>query len=146
MPKIHTLRGRFIEGVVKRLVVDDGRLTHGFRVTKFVISTDPNFASADSFCSLGYQGTFPELWDWSDNNQFAWASTNNPSQGSLEAPFSLIDPNHVIIRDMYINGQVSASGGTSYIFYWIEMEPVVLDENQAIMSLIKERQQGVLRE
>jgi hypothetical protein len=143
--KTHTLRGQFIEGTIKRLIVDDGRLTHAMRVTKFVVSTDPNFASADCHAVLGYQGNFPSLWDWSDNNQIAWASTNNPAQGAVDVYFSLVDPNHLIIRDLYIAGQVSAAGGTSFINYYIEMEAVDVSEDRAILQLIKERSQGVLR-
>lgn len=143
---IHTLRGQITEGEIKRLVVDDGRLNHGFIVTKFVIAGNANnSAGNDAMAVLGYQGIFPSLWDWSDNNQFAWASSDVPSMGSVAAPFSLIDQGHTVVRDMYISGQVSSAGGTGIINYYIELVPLTLSDDEAILTLIKERNQGVLR-
>lgn len=143
--KTHTLRGQFPEGTIKRLIIDDGRLTHAMRVTKFVVSTDPNLIPANCFAVLGYQGSFPSLWNWSDNNQIAWASTNGESQAALDAPFSLVDPQHLIIRDLYITGQVAGAGGSSPINYWIELEAIDVSEDRAILQLIKERSQSGLR-
>ena len=122
--KTYTLRGNLREGVVKRLIIDDGRLTHAMRITKFVVAGDPNFSGDDVYAVLGYQGTFPQLWDWGDNNQIAWASTNTAGQAGLNSPFTLVDPDHLIIRDLYIRGQIGASGGASFFNYYIEMEAV----------------------
>lgn len=143
--KVHTLRGQVTEGTVKRLVVDDGRLTHAMRITKFVISGDPGSSALDAYAVLGLQGTFPSIWDWSDNNQIAWSSTNIVSTGGAEAPFTLVDNDHLIIRDLYITGQVGTSGGESVINYYIEMEAVDISHDQSILQLIKERSQGELR-
>jgi hypothetical protein len=143
--KIHTLRGQVQDGVVKRLVVDDGRLTHGFRITKFMVAGNPTSSANDCFATLGYQGSFPEIWNWSDGNQFAWASSLVSQTGGVLDPFELVDPNHVILRDLYIIGQVGAAGGTEIINYYIEMEAVEVDEYQSVMALIKERSQGELR-
>lgn len=143
---IHTLRGQITEGEIKRLVVDDGRLNHGFIVSKFVVAGAANLSNAhDAMAVLGYQGNFPSLWDWSDNNQFAWAATNVPNIGTAQAPFTLIDQGHTVLRDMYISGQVSSSGGSDVINYYIELIPVTLRDDEAILTLIKERNQGELR-
>jgi hypothetical protein len=142
--KTHTLRGRFQEGTIKRLIIDDGRLTHGMRITKFIVAGDPTSTSNDAFAVLGLQGTFPILWDWSNNNQIAWAGTNVLT-GGVEAPFSLVDNDHIIIRDLYITGQVGSAGGTEQINYYIEMEAVNISNDESILQLIKERSQGDLR-
>ena len=47
-----------------------------------------------------------------------------------------IDPNTVIIQDMWIYGSSSAG---SVINYMIEIERVTLSDDQAILSLIQER-------
>ena len=143
--KTHTLRGQVSEGTVKRLIIDDGRLTHAMKITKFIVSGDPGSSSFDAFAVLGLQGTFPTIWDWADNNQIAWASTNMVSTGSAEAPFTLVDTNHIIIRDLYITGQVGSSGGSSVINYYIEMEAVDISHDESILQLIKERSQGEMR-
>lgn len=142
--KTHTLRGRFQEGTIKRLVVDDGRLTHGMRITKFVVSTDHNTTTSDAMGVLGLQGRFPIMWDWSDNNQIAWASTAAPGLSSVNNSFELVDRNHIVIRDLYITGQVGGAGGSDFINYYIEMEAIDLSMNESILQLIKERNQGEL--
>lgn len=143
--KTHTLRGQLEEGIVKRLIIDDGRLTHAMRITKFVVSGDPGSSANDAFAVLGLQGTFPSIWDWSDNNQIAWASTNIISTAGAEAEFSLVDRDHLIVRDLYITGQVGTGGGTSVFNYYIEMESVDISHDESILQLIKERSQGELR-
>lgn len=143
--KTHTLRGRMKEGDIKRLIIDDGRLTHAMRITKFVVSGDPNFSNDDVFAVLGVQGNFPIIWDWSDNNQIGWASTNTQGQAGVNAPFSLTDRDHLIIRDLYITGQIGAGGGSSLFNYYIEMEAVDISNDESILQLIKERSQGELR-
>ena len=143
--RIRSLRGKVKEGVVKRLVVDDGMLTRGMRIRKFIVAGDPNYSGDDVYAVLGFQGSFPSIWDWSDNNQIAWASTNNQSQAGVNAPFSLIDKDATIIRDLFIIGQVGSGGGSSTFNYYIELELVDITEDESILQLIKERSQGVLR-
>ena len=143
--RIRTLRGQLQEGTVKRLVVDDGMLTRGMRVRKFIVSGDPGSSANDCFAVLGFQGSFPSIWDWSDNNQIAWASSNIISTAGAEPPFSLVDRDATIVRDLFITGQVSTGGGTSVFNYYIELELVDITEDESILQLIKERNQGVLR-
>ena len=134
-----TLRGQFVEGEVKRLILDDGRLNHGYKVVSFVISGAPNLSAADAYATLGLDYDTPLAWNWGDNRQIAWASTNIATSSGLEAPFAVIDPDHVIIMDLYIQGNSGATDGV--INYLIELETVDLTDDEAILSLIKERSQ-----
>ena len=143
--RTRTLRGQFTEGDVKRLVVDDGTLYRGFKVTKFVISGDPSSLGNDAYATLGLQYDTPLVWNWGDNRQIGWASTNVAQTASLNDEFSVLDPDHVVLRDLYIQGQVSGSGGSSIINYMVVLEPVFLSDDEAIITLIKERSQDDLR-
>jgi hypothetical protein len=51
------------------------------------------------------------------------------------------DPEHVVLRDLYIQGTVSGAGGSSVINYLIELEMIELTDDQAVLTLIKERSQ-----
>ncbi len=136
-----TLRGQVTEGDVKRLVLDDGRLTSGFRVTKFVISGDPASSGNDAWATLGLDYDTPASWDWGDNRQIGWASTNIQSTAGAQTPFEVLDPNHVVLQDLYLQGVVSGAGGSSVINYMIVLEPMSLTDDEAILTLIKERSQ-----
>ena len=143
--RIRTLRGQFTEDTVKRLVVDDGMLTRGMRIRKFLVTGDPSSSANDCYAVLGFQSNFPSLWNWADNNQIAWASSLVSQTSGILDPFTLVDRDATVVRDLYIAGQVGTGGGTSVINYYIELELVDITEDESILQLIKERNQGVLR-
>jgi hypothetical protein len=143
--KRRTRRGQVVEGTVKRLVVDDGRLNHGYRVVSFVIAGDVSTSAGDCYATLSLDYDSPLQWDWGDNRQIGWSSTNVQSTSGMQVPFSVLDPDHVVIMDLYIQGTVAGAGGSTPINYLIELETVELTNDQAILSLIKERSQDDLR-
>jgi hypothetical protein len=137
---IHTLRGQIGEGEIKRLIIADGLLNQGHRITKFVVSGDPDSAANDVYAQLS-TGETENKWNWADNRQIAWASTNMFNVGGAMAPFTVIDPEHIVIQDLFINGNVGAAGGSGTINYLIEMKPVTLTDEETVIQLIKERSQ-----
>lgn len=139
-----TLRGKFEEGTNKRLIVDDGRLNHGYRVVRFIIGPDASFSNNDCFATLSIDIDAPKNWDWGDNRQIGWAAVSVTGTGALNTPFEVLDPDHVVLQDLFIQGQVSSAGGTSTINYLVELEPITLTDDQAIITLIKERSQDDL--
>jgi hypothetical protein len=141
--KRRTLRGQFVEGETKRLIVDDGRLNHGYRVVSFVIAGEPALTSGEAYATLSLDYDTPTNWDWGDSRQIGWASTNNAGGSGLNSPFSVIDPDHIVIMDLYIQGNSALPSGN--INYLIELEAVELSNDQAILTLIKERSQDDLR-
>jgi hypothetical protein len=143
--KRRTLRGIADSGVNKRLIVDDGRLNHGYRVVRFEIFP-VDVASGASDCSgvlsLDYDGTTIE-WRADDNRQIAWSSTTMSTTYSLNNKTDIIDPDHVVIMDLWVLAYTNATDAR--INYLVELEPVELTNDQAILSLIKERSQDDLR-
>jgi hypothetical protein len=77
--------------------------------------------------------------------QIAWASSYANGTASLASPFSIIDPNHIVNRDLYIQTQVGGAGGSEAVNYLVIIEPVTMTEPQAVLQLIKERAQDDLR-
>ena len=145
MTKRRTLRGQFIEGTVTRLILDDGRLNHGHKIINFVVSGDPSSGANDAYAVLSLDYDSPSAWNWSDNRQIAWAASPVDSTGSIHLGYSVVDPDHVVLQDLYINGVVGAGGGTDVINYLVELELVELSNDQSILTLIKERSQDDIR-
>lgn len=144
--KRRTLRGQITEGTVKRLVVDDGRLNHGYKVVNFVCATDVTGGTPAGVAAvLSKDYDTPVNWNWSDNRQIGWSSTTVYSTSEAGPPFTLIDPDHVVIMDLYIQGQVFGSGGSDVFNYLIELEPIELNNDESILQLIKERSQDDIR-
>jgi hypothetical protein len=127
------------------VVVDDGRLNHGYKVVNFYISAGVGFTTADAQAVLSLDYDSPATWNWGDNRQIGWASQRVADTSGGQPLFSVLDPDHVIIMDLYIQGIVGSGGGSDPINYLIELEPVALSNDQAILTLIKERSQDDVR-
>lgn len=143
MMKTHTLRG-LLEGplgpdpAVYRLVVDDGRLNHGYRIKSLTVwPVNPSSSveiqailGTTEDCAAGLGATF--TMNASDNSQIGWgfwdASTTNQAWG-----WGLIDPDHIVQQDMFI--AITAPSN-----YLIEMEAVTMDEATTVLQLVKSKQ------
>lgn len=142
MNSVRTLRGRLISPTeVRRIIVDDGMPNHGYEVVKFDVWCDP-LAADGVFATLGVKSDMLPGARADDNRQIAWAgnawasSSSNPATGS----FSVVDPDHVVITDLFIRS--ATNEGTNYM---IQVRPITLSDDQAILALIKERAQDDLR-
>lgn len=143
--KRRTLRGIADSGQNKRLIVDDGRLNHGYRVVRFeVFPVDVTSGAADcsGVLALDYDGT-TQAWRADDNRQIAWSSVTMSTAFSVNNKTDIIDPDHVVIMDLWILAYTSATDAR--INYLVELEPVELSNDEAILQLIKERSQDDLR-
>jgi len=135
--RIRTLRGQLEVsfGVAKKnLIVSDGLINHGLIVKRFQMwAVDP----ADTFVAiLSYDSLIaPFLMNAGDNSQFAWTVGN----GSAEIHSEFLDPDHVVNRDMFLSMSGSDTGKYNYL---IECQMVLLDDNEAIISIIKETSQS----
>ncbi len=137
--KLRTLRGRVAAITVKRLIVDDGRLNHGMKVKEFHVWAPSVAGSTDVECALGLDYDMAGDQDASDNRQIGWAAQTT-SATSRVMQFSILDPDHIVINDLYINNFSDDEAN-----YLVILEPVVLSDDEAILTLIKERSQDDLR-
>jgi hypothetical protein len=123
----------------KRLILDDGMLTSGHRITEFHVWAVSQASGDDPGCILGLQANMGGDFDASDNRQIGWASQTTTAT-TREMKFSLIDPDHIIIRDLFIQNISNDLAN-----YLVVIEPVSLNNDQAVLQLIKERSQDDLR-
>jgi len=140
-----SLRGRILENVAHRIILDDGLYTHGYKIKEFYVWGDPTSTSNDAYGTLALQSSFAVPQDASNNLQIAWAGTGIDGTASQQSPFMVVDPNHVVNRDLWIQAGIGGSGGTSMVNYLVIIEPVIMTEPQAVLQLIKERAQDDLR-
>jgi len=137
--RIRTLRGILTAtgapAVARRnLVVADGLINYGLKITKFQMwAVDPT----DSFIGILSYSTIPSgsTMNAGDNRQFGWSVGNGT--GDLNPTY--IDPDHIINRDMFISISDAAAGDYNYL---IECQAYALDDNEAIISIIKETSQS----
>lgn len=145
MSKRRTLRGIADSGITKQLIVDDGRLNHGYRVIRFeVFPVDVTAGSSDcsGVLALDYDGV-TQFWRADDNRQIGWSSTTMSTTFSVNNKTDIIDPDHIVLQDLWILAYTGGADGR--INYLIEIEPVTLSNDESILQLIKERSQDDLR-
>jgi len=78
--------------------------------------------------------------DASNNVQIAWASQST-SATSRVMGFSIIDPQHLVIQDLWIQN-IADNEEANYL---IELEAVEITSDQSILQMIKERSQNASR-
>jgi len=129
-----TLRGLLAGNELRRLVVDDGRLNHGYIVKEFHVWSSSLSGQRNPEFVLSLNETTPDGWRADITGQIGWAGMIVDLGGveSLQS-FSLIDPDHVVLRDLYVKS-ISADGGN----YMVVLETIDLTENETILTLIKE--------
>jgi hypothetical protein len=135
----HTLRGTIDSSEVRRLIIDDGIFTQGHKVMKFeIFPVDMTSGGADvsGVLSIDYDGARQE-WLAEDGRQIGWSSTTMSTSNSVNNKTDILDPDHIVIRDLYVTGY-SNSGRINYL---VIVEPVSLSEDEVVLQLIKERSQ-----
>lgn len=141
MNRVRTLRGKLTDLNVKRIIVDDGRPNHGYRVLDFRVW--PVGGGTDvCYGILGLSYDMATDGDASDNRQIAWSSSGYSASPTFAGQYSVIDPDHVVITDLYIAATTANVDPTNYM---IVVEPITLNDDEAILALIKERSQDDIR-
>ena len=158
--KIRTLRGQIsaVSGKAsKQLILNDQLINRGLRVKEFYIwpeivgnTITRTFNAILSYAELANSNVD---MDAGDNTQFGWAffsqaaaiPSTGPTVGEANPSFSgffnqLIDPDHIVNRDLFISLRDSS---TATVNYMVVCEMIDLDDNEAIITIIKENSQSV---
>ena len=141
---IRTLRGKIMNtGQKKTLMVDDGRLTHGHRITS--IRMWPALASqvGDLSCTLATNDIAASIpMDASNNGQIGWVYASfSTSQGN---GFEwILDPNHIVVEELVLVANFGANFADG-VNYMITLEPILLTESESAVVQIKARQQNLV--
>jgi hypothetical protein len=157
MGKIRVIRGQArafqFDGAVQ-LIQDDRRFNNGFKIRRFLVSfdfpADSGASSRDLIAALATHedafqyGTGVQVgWNWADRRQVAWASTNHVGDSIVEQAFELVDPTHVVVRDLYFACSALTATGGNFFNYYIELEQIDLTDNQAVLAIVQEEAQDV---
>ena len=145
--KLRTLRGQItvVGGVArKNIIVSDGLVNLGLKINKFIVwwENTPSGVLADrqvtAILSLDTIITGSNM-NAADNRQFAWfQSSMAAATGGIFQPFVIIDPDHIVNRDLFLTMDNSSAGVYNYL---IEAQVVELSDDEAIITIIKETSQ-----
>ena len=138
-----TLRG-VIENTGDRLtlIVDDGRLTHGHRITDIQLWPARASQVGDISATLATNGVSASIpMDSGNNGQIAWAyGAFSTSQGNGFE--TVIDPNHIVVQELVLVAEFGANFADG-VNYMISICPIELSDSESAFVQIKARQQNI---
>ena len=141
----YTMRGSCpgfdVLGGPLRIILNDGRFDTGYRVVSFEIATTDQTATnvnlhaklATDELSVTAGGT----WDWGDNREIAWSSDDHGSATDEETMRSIIDPDNLIIEDLYLYSD--ANNTTNYL---IKLEKYEFTDSVGALAMVRNRSQA----
>ena len=142
----YTTRGSvFADDSINRIILDDGNFKTGYRITEFVIAphdTDNTASRLYSAKLLVNDEQTPGLnWNWDRNGEIGWAQYSIDSNSS-NAPnvFTLVDPDNLVIQDLYIIA--SEFGSDAKVNYFIRMEKYDITDSQGALAMVRNRSQA----
>ena len=130
----------------RNLILDDGRINIGYRVVDFriwnadLIGFDDAF-STQAHLAMGVDIT-AALPRADDNREIGWACYNVGTSNDV-SDFRLVDPDHIIVRDLNIVFPQVSNTAAASVNYYILMEEYDITDQEAIVSIIKEESQDV---
>ena len=145
--RTRTLRGKItvVGGVARaNLVVSDGLVNMGLIIKSFTVwneNTPSGFSDQQLTAILSLDTIITgSNMNAGDNRQFAWyMSSMAAASGLLLPPVAIIDPDHIVNRDLFLTMDNSSSGIYNYL---IEAQVVELSDDEAIITIIKETSQS----
>ena len=140
----YTMRGQVAETVAgfseKIGNLFDGRFDTGYRVVEFVIAGVEGATADDYSAKLSTEATGTRNWNWGDNREIAWASTNVGASGVRENHFSLVDPDNLTIEELFID---CLTPGTGTLNYFIRLEKYSFSDWRGALAMVRNSSQDV---
>lgn len=132
---IHTLRGQLNLPMTEPV---RSPLFNGSWIKNFKVIDVQMFPSAvvnnDAILILHFDDELKTEADASDNAQFGWANID-----ALAQDWSYVDPDHIIVNDMFISAIASLAGQINYV---IKLERTTTTMNQTILDEVKNKLQS----
>ena len=136
-------------GNPQQIPLFDGRFDTAYRVKEFVIwpssydsSTGPDvigkLSKNDDGITIG-----ANFMRADDDNQIAWSGMLGGTD-QLQAGDTIIDPDNLIVEDLYVYARSASSTKTTAINYLVVMEKYQISDWQGALAMARDRAQGDL--
>ena len=142
----YTVRGQVDHNVEERITLFDGKFNTGFVVKEFFLYPNDGIGAGNDAQGLIYTETGAASsgldWNWGSNEQIGWAyGANSGTTSSLAEGNGMIDPDNLIIEDLYIRASHSAGAG-NMTGYMIVMEKYEFTDWQGALGMVRNRSQA----
>lgn len=128
----------------KKINVNDFAYNSGFRLVDFRISSENKTSSGETMGVVALSKdavTSADNWNWSNQQQIGWASSDSQTASIERDLFSVVDSSVVIVDEIFVFVHHAASA-LSKVNYYMELEPVDLKAYEYAMNYIQNKSQG----
>ena len=125
----------------RQLIVDDGRLTHGFLVTGFTLwpTNGNDVGDMDCVLSTMESGAVRPMYG-EDTRQVGWGYCSLASQA---APMTtILRPTEIILEELFIVA-TWYDGFDNGLNYLIELTPITISDSHSALVLINNKSQDL---
>jgi hypothetical protein len=136
----YTVRGVVKHNETDRVTLFDGKFNTGYRIKEIHTIPATYDATADGSIIAHTEETIQALPDFSDNTQVAWASYSFDVNFGTSASHSLVDPDNMIVEDIYISAFSNNSARS--MNYMLILEKYDISEWQGALTMVRNRSQG----
>ena len=141
----YTLRGKVDHNIPELIRLFDGSFKTAYKVVEFTIFTrDVNSTALENFSA--FLGTtdvmFAGKWTWEAQEQVAWSASSFDGNGSGFSPgsFTQIDPDNIIVEDLYVYMDSNTGGSANY---FIKLEKYDISEARGALAMVRNNSQSV---
>ncbi|GAI92986.1 unnamed protein product [marine sediment metagenome] len=150
----YVIKGQ-IEGDYRtqRISLFDGRFDTAYRIIEFIIAPKKIIGNSNQSCSaklctedqnlFGTTGQDSGEWNWQDNREIGWATWAQFSTNISRSYNSIIDPENLIIEDLFIGGVVNEDQPNNIFNYMIVMEKYSISQAEGTLTYIRNRGQAL---
>jgi len=139
--------GATSSGGRQKVQIFDGDFESGYVIEEFKVFGIPNAETGTDIYSLISTNRNPSGvddggdWDWSSNEQIAWASTTWSGAGATVSEFNLVDPDHLLIEDFFVWFRFGGGSGESANYY-CRMRKVKTSDWIGALAMVRNKAQG----
>jgi hypothetical protein len=138
----YTVRGSILDGGLSKIELFDGSFKTAYRVVEFTIfPEDPLVSTSDVSGVLMTENTgVPSpMWQAALNTQIAWSSVHMAGTAAAASPFEVIDPDNLIVEDLFIHINNTSSQSSNY---FIRMEKYEISDWQGALAMVRAKAQN----
>ena len=144
----YTTRGSIrTDNAINRIILDDGSFETGYRVVEFRIGPH----DMDQIATVTYQAKLLTdddtstgiNWNWDNNEEIGWSIFAWDGNGpQYNQQFALIDPDNLVVQDLYIIADEPGQASDVKINYYIRLEKYDITDSQGELAMVRNRSQA----
>ena len=135
----YTCRGKLTHQVTEKIILFDGKFDTAYRVTEFIIAAQNIESGRDASGIIFTESSGADLWKWEDNTQIAWSASIMINDGGY-SPFTLVDPDNLVVEDLYVRGSENNGGDLNY---FIRMDKYEITDWRGALAMVRNSSQDV---